>query len=153
MIRMKIDKKTGWCTCAKCGHKLFKIKTDNNFNLPIIEIKCKSCKSVNTTDYVLNLKEFFKLKQMLSSHGIPFKEESFGAPEYGCFTKKLTYYDENTGDSISDVIISRFSYGGKQGLLEQYGLVDKNNKDEVRGYLTADEVFKCWAQDYGYFVS
>lgn len=34
--------KDGWIVCAKCGHKLGKIISENE-----IEIKCSSCKELN----------------------------------------------------------------------------------------------------------
>lgn len=46
MQRIKIENK--WAKCGNCGHKLFKLTGSND---PVgIEIKCHSCKEINTTD-------------------------------------------------------------------------------------------------------
>lgn len=58
MAKIKVDMETGWCKCGKCGHKLFKMNNTNpdsnlvftamNLMLSDIEIKCHSCKAINT---------------------------------------------------------------------------------------------------------
>lgn len=42
MVRIKIDNE--WAKCGECGHKLFKITGKVNG----IEIKCHSCKAINS---------------------------------------------------------------------------------------------------------
>lgn len=43
-----IMNKEGWVVCGKCGHKLF--KSTGGGMVSGIEIKCHSCKELNTTD-------------------------------------------------------------------------------------------------------
>lgn len=40
--------KNGWIICGSCGHKLF--RSVNGKMISGIEIKCHSCKEINTTD-------------------------------------------------------------------------------------------------------
>lgn len=49
MQKARIDK-DGWVRCGNCGHKMF--KTSDNKLPSGIEIKCHSCKKINTTDEV-----------------------------------------------------------------------------------------------------
>lgn len=48
MIRARIDK-DGWCRCGECVHKLFRLvkEVNSTTNVPLLEIKCHSCKSIN----------------------------------------------------------------------------------------------------------
>lgn len=48
MTKAKIDTE-GWCRCGKCGHKLFRLVEEMypSMEIPLIEIKCHSCKAVN----------------------------------------------------------------------------------------------------------
>lgn len=47
--RMRIDETREWARCGKCGNRLFKIDKDNGLiRLTGIEIKCHSCKSINS---------------------------------------------------------------------------------------------------------
>ena len=53
----------------------------------------------------------------------------------------------------SDVIVLYSAYDGKPlsygaPLLEMMGLVPENIDDEVRGGMTAEEVFKIWSADW-----
>lgn len=41
----------GWIRCYKCGHKLMQIKGNKDTDSPWLEIKCHSCKAINTLKY------------------------------------------------------------------------------------------------------
>lgn len=47
------------------------------------------------------------------------------------------------GKRVGDVISHKYSYGGKDGLLEIMGcgIKDDDGRDDVKGYLTAEECF------------
>lgn len=51
MTKIKFDGDR-WGKCGKCGHKLFRVMSGN----PIgdIEVKCHSCKELNTTERSAN---------------------------------------------------------------------------------------------------
>lgn len=77
--------------------------------------------------------EMIKLIEILTKSCIPFEITAcWGAPQ--------VWYP-NREHAVCDVVCHKFSYGGKDGLLEVMGLVDKEKVgDEVEGYLTAEEV-------------
>ena len=41
----------GWIRCKNCGHKLMQIIGNHDSDSPWLEIKCHSCKAVNTFKY------------------------------------------------------------------------------------------------------
>lgn len=48
MTKVKIDN-DNWIRCGKCGHKLGRVNGEGICLLaPIIEIKCHSCKEINS---------------------------------------------------------------------------------------------------------
>jgi len=96
----------------------------------------------------LNTAEFYKLRTLLERYNIPFEE---GEMLRGTFAHGLQIIYPSVEDRKSDVVISRFSYGGDEGLLEQMGLIEEDS-EVVKGWLTAEDVFKCWAEDYGFFI-
>lgn len=63
---------------------------------------------------------------------------------------QLVVFDKETDKCLWDAICHRWSYGGRQGLLEIMGtIVDKNVEDEVEGYLTCDDVITRIHSTYG----
>ena len=77
--------------------------------------------------------EMTKLIEILKKSNIPFKVTScWGAPQ--------VWYP-NRKHVVCDAVCHKFSFGGKDGLLEIMGLVDEEEVgDDVEGYLTAEEV-------------
>ena len=77
--------------------------------------------------------EMTKLIEILKKNNIPFEVTSCeGAPQ--------VWYP-NRKHVVCDVVCHKYSFGGKDGLLEIMGLVDEEEVgDEVEGYLTAEEV-------------
>lgn len=71
--------------------------------------------------------EMTKLIEILKKNNIPFEVTS-------CWGASQLWYP-NSKHAVCDVVCHKFSFGGKDGLLEIMGLVD-----EVEGYLTAEEV-------------
>ena len=80
-----------------------------------------------------------KLISMLTAFHIPYEvaPDIEGNPQ--------VWYP-NRKDSVCDAICHSFSYGGKDGLLEVMGLVDRN--DDVLGYQHAEEVLLRMANHY-----
>lgn len=98
----------------------------------------------------IDVKEFNKLKKLLTDSKIPFEEnsENIGGFTFDGFARiryQLCY--PNKKNRLSDVIISWMSYGRENGLLEQMGLLP-NGSDDVEGWLTADVVFERWKADW-----
>ena len=77
--------------------------------------------------------EMTKLIEILKKNNIPFEVAScWGAPQ--------VWYP-NRKHAVCDAVCHKFSFGGKDGLLEIMGLVDEEEVgDEVEGDLTAEEV-------------
>lgn len=50
MRTVKIDE-SKWIRCGKCGHKLGRIVKGHVGMLPMIEIKCHSCRELNMLGY------------------------------------------------------------------------------------------------------
>lgn len=105
-----------------------------------------------------DLTEYNKLKRMLIEHDIPFEEcihymrTNPHLRKFECERNQLIYPCDGTGRK-SDVIIGLGSYGGQEGYLEQMGLIPEGQGDgAVQGWLTAEVVFKRWAEDFGFFV-
>ena len=77
--------------------------------------------------------EMIKLIEILTKSSIPFEITS-------CWGTPQVWYP-NREHAVCDAVCHKFSYGGKDGLLEVMGLVDEEKVgDEVEGYLTAEEV-------------
>ena len=104
--------------------------------------------------------EFEKLVQLLTENNIPHGiriNETYGsdllnARSLSKFGWKQVYYPSaNPGEILSDVVWHYGSYGFEEGLLEQLGLTEyygSEYTDDVKGWLTAEEVFECWKQHY-----
>ena len=91
-------------------------------------------------------KEILKLKQMLDDAGILY--ESFMYDLFsGGFQLRL--------NSNIDVIEHRFSYGNDEDLLEIQGALTEEERktDTVKGWLTAEEVFKRFKYCYEHNTS
>ena len=93
--------------------------------------------------------EILKLKQMLEDAKIPFKftDDLFrglNKPSY-----KITINDKEN-QYLCDVIYHYGSYGYNQNLLEIMGALteEEQEDDSVKGYLTAEEVFKRFKYCY-----
>lgn len=81
--------------------------------------------------------EMTKLINMLTEANIPFEltTDVMGTPNNQVWYP--TY-----ANPVCDAICHKYSYGGKDGLLEIMGLVDETvTDDSVEGYLTAETVF------------
>lgn len=77
--------------------------------------------------------EMTKLIEILKKNNIPFEVTS-------CWGASQLWYP-NSKHAVCDVVCHKFSFGGKDGLLEIMGLVDEEEVgDDVEGYLTAEEV-------------
>lgn len=77
--------------------------------------------------------EMTKLIEILKKNNIPFEVTS-------CWGVSQLWYP-NSKHAVCDVVCHKFSFGGKDGLLEIMGLVDEEEVgDDVEGYLTAEEV-------------
>lgn len=77
--------------------------------------------------------EMTKLIEILTKNNIPFEVTS-------CWGASQLWYP-NSKHAVCDVVCHKFSFGGKDGLLEIMGLVDEGEVgDDVEGYLTAEEV-------------
>ena len=94
---------------------------------------------------MINYKEIFKLKDMLEKANIEFV--FYNRPESGGYQ---ICYPDNSVDRICSVILHNYSYGNEKGLLEIMGLLtdDEYEHDTVKGYLTAEEVFKRIKEDW-----
>ena len=94
---------------------------------------------------MINYKEIFKLKDMLTNANIDhiFYNRSESGGYQIC-------YPDNGVDRICSVILHNYSYGNEKGLLEIMGLLtdDEYEQDTVKGYLTAEEVFKRIKEDW-----
>ena len=89
-------------------------------------------------------KEINKLANLLDNAGIPYEMEELWGGWLLCYPTKE--------DRESDVICHKYSYGGKEGLLEIMGLAndDDDECDDVIGWLTAENVF---ARIYTHFMN
>ena len=75
--------------------------------------------------------EMQKLAVKLIENKIPFQvgiQGDFGTPQI---------FIPSIDDPICDIVCNKVSYGNKEGLLEIYS----NDENDVRGWLTADQVF------------
>ena len=99
--------------------------------------------------------EFEKLVQLLTEHNIPhvvvancpFATKSSNGEKW----KQILYPTDNPDELISDVVCHYGSYGHEEGLLEQMGLTEYYGPEyigDVKGWLTAEEVFECWIEHY-----
>ena len=86
-----------------------------------------------------------KLASMLEDANIPFEWGSI-------FSKHDQILYPNARDRLSDVICFEGSYGYREGLLEQMGLIPEAElkliNDTVQGHLTANIVFERWKEHY-----
>lgn len=92
--------------------------------------------------YWLDLKELNKLERMLKRSEIPYEREDSAWEEYE--HHEIYYPDKKS--ARADAIISIYSYGHKEGLLEQMGLIPEERMNElhdsVEGWLTAKIIFE-----------
>ena len=79
--------------------------------------------------------EMQKLIQLLATENIPLQVT------INWIDNSQQVWYPNQKDAICDVICHRYSYGGKEGLLEIMGLSEMED-DDVEGWLTAEDVFK-----------
>ena len=88
------------------------------------------------------MSELMKLAEMLTKEGIPFEQDG----------TEMIAYPAVFGKRYSDVICRYGSYGYKEGLLEQMGLIPNEKMEElcdsVEGYLTAETVFERWKKHW-----
>ena len=84
------------------------------------------------------MKEILRLKEMLESENIPFvffeREEVKG---YQIFKTRM-------GKIIFSVVQHKYSYGNDVNLLEMWDM----SKDDVEGYLSAEDVFERIKKHY-----
>jgi hypothetical protein len=84
------------------------------------------------------MKEIFRLKEMLEKENIPFvfieREEVKG---YQIFKTRM-------GEIIFSVVQHKYSYGNDVNLLEMWDM----SKDDVEGYLSAEDVFERIKEHY-----
>lgn len=84
--------------------------------------------------------EMEKLIKALTKANVPFETIfDFWGNDHVCYP--------NYGDMRCSVICNKYSYGGKEGLLEIMGLV-YDEEDSVEGYLTAEIVAMRILHDY-----
>ena len=93
--------------------------------------------------------EMMTLIDKLEIANIPFAAE---ADCYGGI--HVMYPDDWKNGCKCSVISHKYSYGGREGLLEIMGLLTEEEEewDEVVGYLTADDVFARIYTDYMNFA-
>lgn len=94
--------------------------------------------------------EMIQLITMLLKAQIPFE---LTKDAEGNINNQIWYPSKD--ECVCDVISHKYSYGGKDGLLEIMGLLTEEEKryDDVVGFLTAGEVFiRIWADYYGYNI-
>lgn len=91
--------------------------------------------------------EIYRLAKMLEESGIPF--EFFEQHEFP-FGYQIGYLDNERKKLICSVVESKVSYGHKANLLEIMGLLTPEELilDYVKGWLTAEEVFKRIKNDW-----
>jgi len=85
---------------------------------------------------MINLKELDKLEQYLSQNNYKYnRRKNYDGAQ-------LMVYNED-GEELWDVICCSYSYGHKRGLLEAMGsYIIAEDKDEVEGYLSAEEIIQ-----------
>ena len=89
-----------------------------------------------------NYTEILKLNKMLTKAEIPHSvDRLFDGYQIIYFYK---------GERIADAIEHFWSYGADENLLEIMGCMtsEEEEQDEVLGYLTAEEVFKRFSNDF-----
>ena len=98
-----------------------------------------------------------KLKKMLEEANIPFEftDDIFGEKyKTILFIKNYPAYKITLSPDV-DVIQHKYSYGEEQNLLEIMGglTVEEMKVDNLKGYLTAEEVFKRFKYCYEHNTS
>lgn len=94
--------------------------------------------------------EIFKLKDMLDAANIEYKFSDRSIPyptwliENGLFEHYQIVINDKNGNRIVSVIEGEGTYGAEIDKLEIMGLLtdEELESDEVKGWLTADDVFK-----------
>lgn len=95
--------------------------------------------------------EILKLKKMLEEAKIPFE---FTDDFFDLRDKNNPAYQIRLSPDV-DVVQHKYSYGEEQNLLEIMGgiTVEEMKVDDVKGYLTAEEVFKRFKYCYEHNTS
>ena len=93
------------------------------------------------------MNEMTKLRKGLDAAGIEWYDDSYAQP-FGWVGITRTKFFNKDGVKCS-VICGEFTYGGQAGLLETMPPVhsyaeDDPYKDDVEGWLTADEILAEW---------
>lgn len=89
-------------------------------------------------EYPYNMNEFNKLVSMCVEAGMDFEvHDIWDGRQIILYAKNTNPFDKNR-TPLNDVVIHNGSYGCDKGLLETWG------KDDVEGYLTAQQVFAIW---------
>lgn len=103
-------------------------------------------------EFDFDLTEYNKLKELLVKYDIPFEERI--TPYFKHVNHYQLIYPCDGPNRKSDVVIGLGTYGSRDGLLEQMGLLpdDETIDSDVQGWLDAETVFKRWAEDFGFFV-
>ena len=85
------------------------------------------------------MKEILRLKEMLEKENIPFEFTDYKEME-GCHIAYPKYDETKKGVIKCDisVIQHKYSYGNDVNLLEMWEM----SKDDVEGYLSAEDVFE-----------
>lgn len=98
--------------------------------------------------------EILKLKEMLEKAKIPFKFTDDLFSGYHKPSYKITINDKEN-QYLCDAIYHFGNYGYEKGLLEIMGALtdDERENDSVKGYLTAEEVFKRFKYCYEHNTS
>lgn len=93
------------------------------------------------------MKEIDRLAMLLSEDNIPFEKNETHA--YGIEMAGIKY--PNSKNFVCSAIQGDYSFGGKENLIEIMGLLtpEEEERDEVVGYLTADEVYKRIKKHWG----
>lgn len=87
----------------------------------------------------VNYTEMGKLEQLLQDAKIPYRMD------YVLGMPSVRYYGHND-ELICDAICHSYSDGYEEGLLEIMGLT--SNEDSVEGWLTSEEVFDRFSEDW-----
>lgn len=109
----------------------------------------------------MEYKEILRLKEMLEKAGIPFEftDNHFGyfGEKYkrGIFYPAYSIIISKNGKRLCDAIEHYGSYGQERDLLEIMGglTAEEQKRDDVLGYLTAEEVFKRFKYCYEHGTS
>ncbi len=93
------------------------------------------------------MKEIDRLALLLERDNIPFEREEVNTVPSIELTRIHYPCDK---DFVCSAIQGDYTYGGRENLIEIMGLLTDEERqfDDVRGYLTADEVFRRIKADW-----